>query len=176
MWLYVGIGLLVLVVALVGYVATRPESFRVKRTAVVAAPAPKVFEIINDLTQWSRWSPYDHRDTEMKKTYSGPQSGVGAAYAWNGNSQVGEGKMTIVESQPAKLVRMKLEFSRPFKCCNDVNFVLEPVAGGTEVSWIMDGKNTLFSKAMSLVISMDNMVGKDFEQGLSNLNRVVSAT
>ena len=107
----------------------------------------------------------------MKKTFEGPSSGPGAIYAWNGNNEVGEGRMTIVESKPGELVTMKLEFSRPFKCTNEVNFKLEPSGGGTRVSWIMDGKNNFMTKAMSLFMNMDKMVGKDFEQGLANLNQ-----
>ena len=174
MWYFV-IGAVVVIGLLLAYVATRPDSFRVQRSAVVEAPPEEVFEIINDLTQWGRWSPYDGRDPQMQKEYFGPKSGVGAQYAWNGNNQVGAGKMTIIESKPGELVGMKLEFSRPFKCCNDVNFTLEPVSRGTKVSWIMDGKNTFFSKAMSLVMSMDKMCGPDFEKGLASLNEVAKA-
>ena len=108
----------------------------------------------------------------MKKTFEGPSSGPGASYAWNGNNAVGEGRLTIVESKPAELITMKLEFSRPFKCTNEVNFKLEPSPGGTRVSWIMDGKNNFMTKAMSLFMNMDKMVGKDFEQGLANLSGV----
>ena len=111
----------------------------------------------------------------MKKTYEGPSEGPGAVYAWNGNGEVGEGRLTIVQSKPGELVSMKLEFSRPFKCCNEVNFKLDPSDSGTRVSWIMDGKNNVMSKAMSLFMNMDKMVGKDFEQGLVNLNSVAQA-
>jgi hypothetical protein len=176
MLLYFVIGVVVVIGSLVAFVATRPDSFRVQRSAIVEAPAHEVFEIVNDLTNWGRWSPYDSRDPDMQKDFSGPKSGVGARYAWSGNNQVGAGQMTIVASQPGELVGMKLEFSRPFKCCNDVHFTFEPVSSGTNVSWIMDGKNTLFSKAMSLVMSMDKMCGPDFEQGLSNLNKVARSS
>ena len=108
----------------------------------------------------------------MKTTYDGAATGPGASYTWSGNGHVGEGKMTIVESRPGEVVSMKLEFLRPFKCTNAVTFTLAPAEGGTRVSWIMDGRNRLFSKAMSLVMSMDRMCGPDFEQGLANLDRV----
>ena len=111
----------------------------------------------------------------MKKTFEGPSAGPGAIYTWNGNNQVGEGRLTIVDSKPGELVSMKLEFSRPFKATNEVNFKLVPSEGGTRVSWIMDGKNNFMSKAMSVFMDMDKMVGKDFEQGLANLNTVAQA-
>ena len=141
----------------------------------VAAPADIVYSIINDLSRWGEWSPYDARDPQMKKTYAGPSAGPGASYAWNGNNQVGEGRLTIVESRPGELVAMKLEFSRPFKANNQVKFKLVPAAGGTHVSWIMNGTNNFISKAMSLIMDMDKMVGKDFEQGLANLDAVARA-
>ena len=111
----------------------------------------------------------------MKKTFAGSNDGPGAIYTWNGNSQVGEGRLTIMESKPGELVSMKLEFSRPFKATNQVNFKLAPSEGGTRVSWIMDGTNNFMSKAMSLIMNMDKMVGKDFEQGLANLDTVAQA-
>lgn len=164
--------LLVAIAGLVIAVATRPDSLHVERTAQVNAPPEVVYAIINDLHQWKLWSPYDKRDPEMKVTYDGPESGPGASYAWDGNSDVGAGKMTIVESKPGELVAMKLQFSRPFECNNTVDFKLEPTTEGTRVSWIMDGKSNFISKAMSLVINMDKMVGDDFTQGLANLNVV----
>jgi hypothetical protein len=171
----IGIAVLVLIIATVAFIATRPPSFRYQRSAHVSAPPHSVFAIINDLHQWSRWSPYDKRDPNMKKSFGGPAEGPGASYTWNGNNQVGEGRLTIQESKPDEVVRMKLEFSRPFKATNEVNFVLVPSEGGTRVSWIMDGKKNFMSKAMSLVMDMDKMVGTDFEQGLANLNTVAQA-
>jgi len=173
----IGIGVVVLVIALaLAFIATRPADFRIERSAQIDAPRDVIFSIINDLHQWSQWSPYDKRDPNMKKTHEGPSSGPGAIYTWNGNNQVGEGRLTIVKSKPGELVSMKLEFSRPFKCSNEVNFKLALSEGGTRVSWIMDGKNNFMAKAMSLFMNMDKMAGKDFEQGLVNLNRVAQAT
>ena len=174
-WIIV-IGVVVLVLlAFVAYIATRPADFRYERSAQISAPRDVVFAIINDLRQWERWSPYDKRDPNMKKSYEGPSSGPGAIYTWNGNSDVGEGRMTIVESKPGELVAMKLEFFRPFKATNAVNFKLAPSEGGTRVSWIMDGKYNFVTKAMSLFMDFDKMVGTDFEQGLVNLNSVAQA-
>jgi hypothetical protein len=165
----------VVIVAAVAYIATRPEDFRVERSALIDAPSEVVFSIINDLHQWSRWSPYDKYDPNMKKTYEGPSTGPGSSYAWNGNNHVGEGRLTIVATKPGELVTMKLEFSRPFKCTNQVNFKLAASGRGTRVSWIMDGKYTFVAKAMKLFMDMDKMVGNDFEQGLANLNAVAQA-
>jgi hypothetical protein len=174
--LVIGILAVVLVIlALTAFIASRPTEYRVERSAQIDASPDVVFSIINDLHQWGTWSPFDKRDPNMKKTFEGASSGPGAIYTWSGNSQVGEGCLTVMKSTPVELVNMKLEFSRPFKCCNDVNFKLAPCGSGTRVSWIMDGKNNLMSKAMSLVMDMDKMVGNDFEQGLANLNSVAQA-
>jgi hypothetical protein len=166
---------LIVIAALLIFVATRPAEFRIHRSADVSASPDFVFSIINDLTQWGRWSPYEKRDPNMKKTFEGPSSGPGAVYMWNGNNDVGEGRLSIVESKRGELVRMKLEFTRPFKAANDVNFKLARSDGGTRVSWIMDGKNNFIMKAMSLLMNMDKMVGNDFEQGLANLDAVAQA-
>jgi hypothetical protein len=175
MAVYIGVAVLVLIVAVIAYIATRPTDSRIQRSAQINAPAEVVFSIINDLRRWGEWSPYDKRDPNMKKTFEGPSAGPGAIYIWNGNSQVGEGRLTIVESKPGELVSMRLEFSRPFKCNNEVNFRIVPSDGGTRVSWIMDGKNNFMGKFMSLIMDMDKMVGTDFEHGLANLNTVAQA-
>jgi Polyketide cyclase / dehydrase and lipid transport len=175
MAVYIGVAVLVLIVAVIAFIATRPTNSRIQRSAQINAPADVVFSIINDLRRWAEWSPYDKRDPNMKKTFEGPSAGPGAIYIWNGNSQVGEGRLTIVESKPGELVSMRLEFSRPFKCNNEVNFKIVPSDGGTRVSWIMDGKNNFIGKFMSLIMDMDKMVGTDFEHGLANLNTVAQA-
>jgi hypothetical protein len=165
-----------LILGALGFIATRPAEFRIERSAKINAPRHVVFAIINDLREWGRWSPYEKYDPNMKKAFEGPSSGSGASYSWNGNNQVGEGRLTIVESKPDELVSMKLEFSRPFKCTNEVNFRLAPGDGGTRVSWIMDGKSNFIMKAMSLFCNMDKMMGKDFEQGLANLESIAQAS
>jgi Polyketide cyclase / dehydrase and lipid transport len=174
--IYIGIIIAVLIVALLVYIGTRPADFRIERSAQMSAPGDAIFSIINDLHEWGRWSPYDKRDPEMKKTFEGPPRGPGATYAWTGNRKVGEGRLTIVESKPGQLVSMKLEFARPFKCTNRVNFTLAPSTDGTLVSWIMEGRNNFMAKAFSLIINMDKMVGSDFETGLANLKSVVERT
>lgn len=174
--LLIGIGVVILlVIAMLAFIATRPTDFRIQRSARIDAPPDVVFAIIDDLHKWGLWSPFDERDPNIKKTFEGAASGPGASYAWNGNSQVGEGRMTIVDSKPGELVTMKLDFTRPFKATNEVNFKLEPSGGGTQLSWIMDGKHNFMSKAISLVMDMDKMVGKDFEKGLAKLNTVAQS-
>jgi hypothetical protein len=175
MFLYVGIGVLVFLVALIAFIACRPSVFHVERTATVNAPPETVFAIINDLHQWALWSPWEHLDPNMKKTYSCPEAGVGASYAWNGNKNAGEGKLTISESKPGARVAMNLEFIRPFACQNQVDFLLTAVAGGTQVRWTMDGKNNFMAKAFGLMMNMDKLVGTDFETGLANLNKVAQS-
>jgi hypothetical protein len=162
----VGIVLVLLVV-----IVTRPDDFHVERSAQIDASPEVVFAIVNNLHNWNEWSPYDKYDPNMKKTFSGPDTGPGASYAWSGNDNVGEGRMTIEESKPAELVGMKLEFIRPFAGINRVNFRIAPSEAGSRISWVMDGKNKFMSKAISLMMNMDTMVGKDFEQGLANLNK-----
>jgi Polyketide cyclase / dehydrase and lipid transport len=169
--IYIAIGVMVLLIlGALAFIATRPDDFRIQRSAQVDASPDAVFSIINEVRRWGEWSPYEKRDPNMKKTFEGPPSGPGASYSWNGNNDVGEGRMTIVQSKPGELVSMKLEFSRPFKCTNEVNFKLAPSDGGTRVSWMMDGKHNIMMKAMSLFMDLDKMVGKDFEDGLANLN------
>jgi hypothetical protein len=175
MWLVAGVVLVVVVGALAAFVVSRPNECNVSRTATVGAPSEVVFDIVNTLSRWPEWSPYDKRDPAMKRTITGPAAGPGASYAWTGNGKVGAGRMTVTDAVPGRRVTMDLQFDRPFKCRNVVNFVIEPAAGGSQVTWAMAGKNTLMGKAMSAVINMDKMVGTDFEQGLKNLDAVAKA-
>ncbi len=174
-FVYAGIVVLIVIIALVIFIATRPPNFHVERSAQINAPGDVVFSIINDLHQWGRWSPWDKRDPEMKKTYEGSASGPGSIYTWNGNKNVGEGRMTILDSKAGEFVSIKLEFIRPFPGTNQVTFKLAPSESGTRVSWIMDGKCNFIMKAFSLVMNMDKMIGKDFDEGLANLNNAAQA-
>lgn len=167
------IGVAVVVVALAAYVATRPDEFSVTRTASFAAPAPAVFAQVNELRKWKAWSPWAKKDPQAKEIYAGPASGTGAAMSWAGNKDVGEGRMTIVESRPNELVRFKLEFFKPFAATNDAEFAFRPASGGTEVTWTMRGHNNFIGKAMCLLFDMDRMVGGDFEQGLEGIRAIV---
>jgi type II secretion system protein G len=167
-----GLVCLVVVVGLSVYIAMQPDEFRIQRTAVIKAPGDVVFPLINDFHQWTHWSPWENLDPNLKRTYAGPEAGQGAIYSWEGNSDVGAGRMTIQDSQPNELVSIKLEFFKPFEAVSPTTFKLEPVEGGTKVTWTMEGKNNFFAKAMCLFMNMDKMVGSDFEKGLAKLDTV----
>lgn len=167
--------LLVFMIVLAVVIYLQPDEFRVSRSAVIAAPPAEVFNRVNELRQWEKWSPWAALDPEAKIDYEGPAAGTGSLYRWKGNHQVGEGSMTIVESRPNELVRMKLEFIKPFKGTNDVEFLFKPEAGGTGVTWSMWGKNNYLSKAISLVMNCEKMVGGQYEKGLAKLKSVAEA-
>ncbi|MDX1964762.1 MAG: SRPBCC family protein [Pirellulales bacterium] len=156
-------------------VGLQPTNFQVVRTAKIAAPSQVVFAQVNNLREWEDWSPWAKKDPQMKTTYAGPAAGKGAEYSWNGNSDVGEGKMTITNSLPGQEIDMRLEFVRPFAGTNDVEFDFVPDGTGTIVTWKMSGKNDFLGKAVSLFINMDEMVGKDFEKGLAQLKTICEA-
>jgi hypothetical protein len=150
-------------------VAMQPEKFLIARSVIIAAEPAALFAQVNDLHAFQVWNPYAKKDPAMKQTYDGPSSGVGAAYAWAGNQEVGTGRMTIVESRPNDLVRMKLEFLAPFRATNVAEFTFEPEGDATVVTWSMSGTNDLMGKAIGLMMDMDKMVGGDFEKGLADL-------
>jgi hypothetical protein len=171
--------LVVLVLLLGGaaaYVATRPDAYHVERSTTVDAPAATVFAQIDDLSMWKEWSPWEKKDPGMKRTYSATPSGVGATYSWEGNKDVGKGKMTITDSKLGEKVTQKLEFIEPFQSVADVSFrMAAETPTTTKVTWAMDGKHNFISKAFSVVKPMDGMIGKDFEEGLANLKKVAEA-
>ncbi|MEZ0274997.1 MAG: SRPBCC family protein, partial [Roseimicrobium sp.] len=147
----------------------RPAEFQVSRSTVIAAPTPVVFDQVNNLKKWHDWSPWAKRDPNMKLTYSGPESGKDASYAWVGNSEVGEGKMTIVDSRPNEKVEFKLEFFKPFEATNAADFKFVPEGDKTKVTWSMNGKHNFVGKMICMFMDMDKMVGGDFEQGLATM-------
>jgi polyketide cyclase/dehydrase/lipid transport protein len=168
--------LAVLVVGFVIVVAMQPDDFRVARSATMAAPADRVFAQVNDFHKWDAWSPWIKLDPKAKTTFEGPTAGKGAIFRWSGNDEVGEGSMTIIESKPSELIRLRLEFVKPMQDAADTNFTFEPDGQNTKVSWIMSGKNEdFFSKAVCLVMNMDKVVGSKFEEGLANLKSIVEA-
>lgn len=162
-----------LIVALLVAVSTRPDNFRVSRSAVIPAAPAVAFGNINDLHKWDAWSPWAKLDPNSKVTFAGPKEGTGASMAWVGNDQVGEGKMTITESKPNELILLQLEFIKPFAGTSTTEFTFKPDAGGTLVTWTMSGQNNLVGKAISLVMDCDKMMGPQFEQGLDNLKKAV---
>jgi hypothetical protein len=169
------IAVVAVLLVLVVFIATRPAHFRVERSAQVNAPAAAVFPLIDDFHNWPKWSPWEKLDPGMKKTYSGAPAGTGAQYSWAGNDKAGEGRMTITESKPSELVALKLEFLKPFAATNRATFELTPSGTGTRVKWAMEGSNGFLAKAFCLVMDMDSLVGKDFEEGLANLNKLAQA-
>jgi polyketide cyclase/dehydrase/lipid transport protein len=162
----------VVAVVLVVMVAMRPAEFRIARTATIPAPVPVVFGHVNDFHRWEAWSPWARRDPGMKKTFEGAPAGAGAVYSWAGNHDVGEGRSTIVESRPNELIRIKLEFVRPFKATNTAEFAFRPEDDRTVITWSLAGRHNFLGKAVGLVMNMDRMIGGNFEKGLADLKRI----
>lgn len=165
-----------LLVVLGVVIALRPTDFRYTRTATMAAPPAAVFAQVNDLHKWEAWSPLAKLVPAAKMTYEGAAAGVGSSYSWSGNNEVGEGRSTIVESQTGGLIRLKLEFVRPFTGTNDVEFTFKPEGAQTVVTWTMTGKNNFMGKAVGLVMYCEKMCGGQFEQGLASLKAIVEGT
>lgn len=157
------------IVGLIGFAMTKPDSFKIERKASIKAPPEKVFGYLNDFKQWGAWSPWEKKDPAMKRNFGATTSGKGATYAWEGNKDVGVGSMEVIESTPPSKLAIKLNFIKPFEATNAVTFTLTPAGGGTDVTWGMEGKNNFMSKIMQVFMSMDKMVGPDFEAGLANL-------
>ena len=173
---FILICLAVIIIALAVFVAMQPDDFRVTRSATVSAPAAAVFAHVNDLRKWEAWNPWQKKDPTMRLTYAGPPAGPGASYSWAGNNEVGEGRLTITESRPGELVRLKLEFMKPFTATNTADFTFKPEGDKTAVTWSMEGKNNYLAKALHLVMNMDKMVGGDFEKGLADMKVAAEAT
>ena len=169
----VAVALAVIVVVVV--VATRPSAFSITRSARIAAPPAAVFAQVNDFHNWPAWNPWAALDPAMKETYEGTPSGPGAIYTWVGNHHAGAGRMTISDSRPAELIRITLEFFRPFAATNTTEFTFRPEGDQTLVTWSMSGRNNFVAKAMCLVVNMDRMVGGQFEKGLAKMKSIVEA-
>jgi hypothetical protein len=165
--------ILITIIGLLIYAATKPNTFRTERKATIKATQAKIFGNINDLSKWQAWSPWEKLDANVKRTLSGPAKGVGAGYAWEGNRKVGKGSMQIVESEASSKVVMKLEFLKPFKASNMAEFTLTKKGTSTEVTWAMYGPQPYMAKLMGTLIDCDSMVGKQFEEGLANLKALV---
>jgi hypothetical protein len=165
----VGAVIVVAIAAILIYAATKPDSFRVQRTASINAPADKIFPFVNELKRWRAWSPYEERDPAMKRTYSGPESGKGAVYEWDGNENVGKGRMEIVEATAPNKILIKLDFIKPFEGHNTAEFTMEPKDGQTLVTWAMYGPSPYMSKLIDTFMNLDDMIGRDFAAGLASL-------
>jgi len=162
----------VVLAALFAYAATRPDQFRIERSAVIKASPEKIFAYIDDFHRWPAWSPWEKIDPALKRSYSGPQSGKGAVYGWEGNSKVGSGRMEITESAAPSKVVIKLDFLKPFEAHNTAEFTLSPGVQGTSVTWAMFGPSPFVSKLMGIFFNMERMVGAQFGQGLANLKAI----
>lgn len=168
-------GLALIVLALLIYAATKPDTFRIERSAHIEAPAEKIFPLIADFHQWEKWSPWEKADPRLKRSYSGNESGFGAIYRWDGNKDVGQGQMEIVESTAPGKLRIKIDFISPFEGHNTVEFTLAPDGSGTRVSHAMFGPSPYISKLMGIFFSMDKMIGEKFEEGLISIKALAEA-
>ncbi len=157
------------------YVQMRPNTYVVERSATIAAPPAVVYAEVSDFHRWKNWSPWEKLDPAMKTDFQGPESGVGATYHWVGNKQVGEGSMKITEADPDSKVVIDLEFIQPFKSSSTTTLSLTPEGDGTRVSWSMAGNHNFVSKLMCTFMSMDKMIGPDFEKGLAQLGTAATA-
>lgn len=160
---------IVLIVALLIFATTKPDTFRVQRSTSVKVPSEKIFALINDFHSWVAWSPWERMDPMLKRTYSGSPLGQGAVYEWVGNNQVGQGRMEILESSPPSKVLIKLDFIKPFEGHNIAEFILEGNGDSTSITWAMHGPTPYIAKVIHIFFSMDRMVGPQFEAGLANL-------
>jgi Polyketide cyclase / dehydrase and lipid transport len=168
------IGLGAALALLLVVIALQPATFHVERSVAIAAPPEAAFAQVNDFHAWKAWSPWEKLDPSMKRSYDGAPAGVGAQYAWVGNNEVGEGRMTIEQSEPGKIA-IKLEFLKPFAATNTATFTFTKTPEGNKTTWAMDGNNNFVSKAFHLVMDMDKMIGADFERGLAGIKAAAEA-
>lgn len=152
--------------------ATKPNALRVQRSIGIAAPADRIFPLISDFRQWLDWSPYERKDPAMKRTYEGAVRGKGAIYAWDGDRNVGSGRMEILETAAPSKIVIKLDFFTPFEGHNTAEFTMLPQGDGTHVTWLMHGPANFMSRLIQVFINLDNMIGRDFEAGLANLKTI----
>ncbi|WP_018773226.1 SRPBCC family protein [Arthrobacter sp. 131MFCol6.1] len=150
------------------------STYEVTRSAVIPAPAEDIFPLVNSFREWTKWSPWESVDPAMERSYSGNESGVGAKYAWSGNRKAGSGTMEIVDTAEPRNIKIRLEFTKPFKAVNPTSFTFTPSGDGTQVTWTMTGENKGIGKVFALFMNMDKMVGADFEKGLASLAGAVA--
>ncbi len=176
MLLEILIAVAAVIAVLAAVIAMRPSEFRYARTATIAAPAPAVFAEVNDFRRWAAWSPFEKSDPAMRKEFAGAPAGDGAIYAWSGNKHAGEGRATIVESRANELIRIRLDFVRPFAGTNVAEFAFRPDGGRTAVTWSVSGKANFMFKAMGLFMNCEKMCGDQFVEGLAKLRSVVEGS
>jgi hypothetical protein len=168
----IALGVIVLILAVLAYAATRPDALHVERSAAIKAPPERILPLIADFHNWASWSPYEKVDPAMKKNYSGPDKGKGAVYEWAGNSQVGQGRMEITDVSEPSRIDIKLDFIKPFEGHDVASFTLKPQGDATTVTWSMDGKSPYVVKLMGVFVNMDHMIGNDFEAGLASIKAI----
>jgi hypothetical protein len=164
----IAIGVAVILVIILGLAAMQPDTFSVKRSIVIKAPPEKIAALITDFHRWTDWSPWEKLDPNLQRTFGGPASGVGSTYDWKGNKDVGIGHMEVLSATPTR-VDIKLDFIEPFPTHNKAIFTLVPQGESTTVNWEMTGPVPYTFKIMTMFMSMDSMVGKDFEKGLAQM-------
>ena len=169
------VGLVVLIALFAGFVALQPSDYRVERKATIAAPPSAVFAQVNDFHKWDAWSPWAKLDPNATTKFEVAEAGKGAIFRWAGNDDIGEGSMTITDSVPNELVKLKLEFIKPYPGTSDTVFTFKPQGDQTEVTWAMSGKNNFVGKAICVFMNMDKMVGAKFDEGLANMKSVVES-
>jgi hypothetical protein len=175
MLLKIFIALAAVVAAFVAFIALQPSEYRIARSASIAAPAHDTFAQVNDFHKWEAWSPWAKLDPDATTTFEGPSAGEGAIFAWAGNSQIGEGRMTLTESRPAELIRIRLDFVKPMAGTSTAEFTFKPEGDRTAVTWAMAGQNNFVSRAICLFMNQDKMIGGYFEKGLEQLKAVTEA-
>ena len=168
----VAIVLAIAILIVLGLASAKPDTFSVRRSAVLQAPAEAIFPLINNFHQWAKWSPWENKDPTMKRDYSGAESGKGAVYAWDGNKNVGSGRMEILDASSPSKITIKLDFFKPFEGHNTAEFTILPQGDATDVRWVMHGPAPFMSRLMQVFMNIDRMIGKDFEIGLANLKRL----
>jgi uncharacterized protein YndB with AHSA1/START domain len=164
--------LAVIIAAILILAATKPATLRVQRAVSINAPPERIFSLISDFHQWLSWSPYEQKDPAMKRTYSGAERGSGAVYAWDGDKNVGSGRMEILETSAPQKIVIKLDFFTPFEGHNTAEFTMLPQGDGTHVTWLMHGPANFMSRLIQVFMNLDNLIGKDFEAGLANLKTI----
>jgi len=165
--------LTIIVLLFIVVIAGQPDEFKLTRSTSIAAPPEKVFPHVNDFHKWEAWSPWAKLDPACKNAFEGAAAGTGAIFNWSGNKKVGEGRMTIFESLASNVIRINLEFFKPFKATNTAEFIFRPEGNQTVVTWSMVGKNNFMGRIFSLIVNCDAMVGRDFEKGLASLKALV---
>ena len=168
----VAVILAIAIAAVLVLAATKPGTLRVVRSASIRAPAEKIFPLISDFQQWRSWSPWEDKDPAMKRTYGGAESGKGAVYAWDGDKNVGSGRMEILETSALSKIVIKLDFFKPFEGHNTAEFTMLPQGDATHLTWVMHGPANFMSRLIQVFMNLDNMIGKDFEAGLANLKKL----